>query len=194
MIMKEISNGGIIQYEPAFMPIRLANALYDYCIDNVPWRQEKGKFAPFPRLTYWYADPGLTYTYSGVTHGAGVWTPASQIVRKKVEKYAKTPFNSLLVNYYRDGKDSIGWHTDAEPELGENPVIASLTLGTPRRFLMKAIKGKETLEYTLAPGSLLIMAGSSQHHWLHSVPKEPEITTGRINFTFRNILKTEELV
>jgi alkylated DNA repair dioxygenase AlkB len=158
---------------------------------------------PFPRLTAWYADAGLTYTYSGVTHQALPWTPALAEVRRRVEEAACLPslhrgrgvggegavlFNSVLLNFYRDGQDSIGYHTDAEPELGVNPAIASISLGSVRQFVLKHIKTGEKLKFDLAHGSLLLMGGTCQHHWVHGVPKMKAAVGPRVNLTFRNII------
>lgn len=135
-----------------------------------------------------YADPGLSYTYSGVTHHGIPWTNQLLEVKKRVSKIAEVEFNSLLLNLYRDGNDSIGFHSDAEPELGNNPIIASISLGSTRTFVMKHLKSKEKIKYDLPHGSLLIMGGTSQHHWVHGVPKTKEQVDARINLTFRKIL------
>ncbi len=143
---------------------------------------------PFPRLTAWFADEGLKYSYSGVTHTGIGWDKILEEVRNKTQKVAQTNFNSLLINYYRDGKDSIGWHADDEKELGENPIVASISLGTVRDFRLKHKKGAKVGKMTLPleDGSLLVMAGTTQAHWLHSVPKTEEVGE-RINLTFREI-------
>ena len=119
----------------------------------------------------WYGDPDAYYRYSGVNHQPRPWTTELQSVRAKVEQQCRCTFNSVLANLYRDGKDSMGCHADDENELGPNPVIASLSLGDERLFKMHHKKRKETLNITAGHGDLLVMAGSLQHHWLHSVPK-----------------------
>ena len=184
----EIRDGGTLNYHEAFYSRSVADALFEQLRAETLWRQERGRTGPFPRLTAWYADAGLMYSYSGVTHEALPWTPALLRVRSRVEDAAATPLNSLLLNFYRDGQDSIGYHTDAEPELGTNPVIASISLGAVRQFVMKHIETGEKLKYDLAHGSLLIMAGTCQHHWLHGVPKTKAMVRPRINLTFRNIV------
>jgi alkylated DNA repair dioxygenase AlkB len=184
----ELADGGVIDYYQNFFGL-VADELFKRIKEETPWRQEKGKFAPFPRLTMWYADPGLTYTYSGVTHQAEPWTPLLSEIRNLIQDVAKAPFNSLLLNYYRTGKDSISWHTDAEPELGINPIVPSVSLGAEREFQIKHLTTKEVKKFTLAHGSVLIMGGTMQHHWLHSVPKTKEEIGERINLTFRQILK-----
>ena len=125
-----IRDGGTIYYDAAFFDKGAADALFDRLRRETPWKQEVGRGRPFPRLTAWYADPGLSYSYSGVTHHGIEWTPALREVKRRVEEASGAAFNSLLLNLYRDGKDSIGFHTDAEPELGENPVVASVSITT----------------------------------------------------------------
>ena len=202
----DILNGGTIFYDESFYSKVEADALFEELRAETPWKQERSRFGPFPRLTAWYADAGMTYSYSGVTHEAIPWTPTLQDVRRGVEDVAArlpsphcgrgvggegataTAFNSLLLNFYRDGQDSIGYHADAEKELGTNPVIASISLGGVRQFVMKHIKSGEKLKYDLAHGSLLIMGGTSQHHWVHAVPKTKAAVGPRINLTFRKII------
>jgi len=188
----EIRNGGTLDYREAFYSKSVADALFEQLRAETPWQQERGRTGPFPRLTAWYADAGLTYSYSGVTHEALLWTPALLAVRLRVEDAAGTSLNSLLLNFYRDGQDSIGYHTDAEPELGTNPVIASISLGAVRQFVMKHIETGEKMKYDLAHGSLLIMAGTCQHHWLHGVPKTKAVVRPRINLTFRKITRVDK--
>ena len=183
----DIRDGGTLYYDEAFFEPEQADALFARIHAETPWQQERGRMAPFPRLTAWYADAGLTYTYSGVTHHAIAWTTTLSEIRRQVETSAETPFNSLLLNLYRDGQDSIGYHTDAEPELGANPIIASISLGGVRQFILKHIETGEKKSYQLAHGSLLVMGGTSQHHWVHGVPKTTEVVGRRINLTFRKI-------
>jgi len=184
-----LRDGGTITYEPEFLCCDAADSLFRTLQSETPWKQEQSRFGPFPRLTAWYADQGLTYTYSGVTHQALEWTPTLTEVRQRVVAFAQTPFNSLLLNLYRDGQDSIGFHADNEPELGVNPVIASISLGCVRQFVLKHIESKEKRTFDLAHGSLLIMGGTCQHHWLHGVPKSKMNVEPRINLTFRHVLK-----
>jgi len=188
----EIRDGGTLDYREAFYSKSAADALFEQLRAETPWQQERGRTGPFPRLTAWYADAGLTYSYSGVTHEALLWTPALLAVRLRVEDAAGTSLNSLLLNFYRDGQDSIGYHTDAEPELGTNPVIASISLGAVRQFVMKHIETGEKMKYDLAHGSLVIMAGTCQDHWLHGVPKTKAMVRPRINLTFRKITRVDK--
>lgn len=184
----DIADGGTLDYDEAFYAKDAADALFERLRADTPWQQERSRMGPFPRLTAWYADTGLTYSYSGVTHHAIEWTPTLAEIRRRVEEFSETPFNSLLLNFYRDGQDSIGYHTDAEPELGVNPVIASISLGAVRQFVLKHLHSGEKRKYDLAHGSLLVMGGTCQHHWVHGVPKTKAAVGPRINLTFRNII------
>lgn len=184
-----LADGGVIEYLPGFLAGPLASQLFTLLRDRVPWRQEITIFnRPVPRLTAWFADPGLVYRYSGITHEPEPWLPELCDLRRRVEAAAGAKFNSVLLNYYRDGNDSVSWHADDEPELGTNPVIASVSLGAVRRFLLKHRKNRERIAIDLESGSLLIMAGTLQHHWLHCIPKTKAKVGPRINLTFRRLL------
>jgi alkylated DNA repair dioxygenase AlkB len=147
-----------------------------------------GKWVKVPRLMSWYGDADAYYQYSGVNHKPRPWTEQLQAIRVKLEQECRCDFNSVLANLYRDGKDSMGCHADDEKELGVNPVIASLSLGDERLFKLHHKKRKETLDIALGHGDLLVMAGTLQHHWVHSVPKTKKVKNPRINLTFRKIL------
>jgi alkylated DNA repair dioxygenase AlkB len=183
-----LPDGGVLLYDAAFLDAASANLLRDRLHVETSWKQEVGRGRPFPRLTAWYADPGLVYRYSGVAHHGEGWTPLLLEIKQRVEQAAGAAFNSLLLNLYRHGRDSIGMHSDDEPELGQDPVIASVSLGAVRRFILKHRKTREKLIFDLAHGSLLVMGGSCQHHWLHGVPKTEAVVGARINLTFRRIL------
>jgi alkylated DNA repair dioxygenase AlkB len=186
---RQVADGGLLLYYPAFFPRAQADALFESLRKEVAWKQEQTRFGQaFPRLTALYADAGLTYTYSGITYPSLVWTEELDAIRRRVEKVAAAPFNSVLLNRYRDGADSIGFHADDEPELGKNPIVPSISLGSERRFLLKHKKTKEKIEYTLRHGSLLIMGGTLQHFWHHGIPKTDKPVGERINLTFRNLL------
>ena len=131
----------------------------------------------------WHGD--CSYTYSGIKHEAKIWTPELAFVKKRIEKFVNVQFNSVLANLYRDGSDSNGWHSDNEKELGENPIIASLSLGANRKFKMRNNQNGENLDLYLSNGSLLIMAGSTQAYWKHTIPKTRENVSPRINLTYR---------
>ena len=159
--------------------------------ENVIWKQESmnmyGKKINFPRLTAWYGDNDKPYSFSGITLQPIPWNTEILEIKKYIEPEAKVIFNSVLLNLYRNGNDSISWHTDAEPELGKNPVIASVNFGATRKFQLKHIKTGERREIELEHGSLLIMQGELQHYWQHQVPKTNKIIGERINLTVRVI-------
>ena len=189
MIERHVIRDGELLYEPTFLAPAEAVTLFRYLLESVPWKQESGRFGPMPRLTAWYADDGRTYSYSGVTHVGLPWTPPLAELKSRLEKVCDANFNSALLNRYRDGRDSMGWHADDEKELGINPVIASISLGAVRRFRLKHLKTRETLDFDLVNGSLLVMAGACQHFWHHAIPKTQEPVGERINLTFRDIMK-----
>lgn len=173
-----------------------AQQLYSRLQEEIPWRQDSiriaGKETPIPRLQAWFGDPGMSYSYSGLTLQPEPWNETLVHIKEQIENYSDTRFNSLLANLYRDQQDSVGWHADNEPELGTNPIIASLSLGGERRFQIKHRSHPERkLELNLQSGDLLIMKGAMQHHWLHQVPKARQPCLPRINLTFRRIIKAE---
>jgi alkylated DNA repair dioxygenase AlkB len=188
MPWQQIPDGSLLFIE-GFYPPNQAATLFTWLRSDVPWRQETVNGKPLPRLNAWYADSGLRYSYSGLTHRGTGWLPELLAIKGRVETATETTFNSVLLNLYRDGQDSIGYHTDAEPELGQNPVIATVSFGAEREFVMKHKKSKLRLHHLLGAGSLLVMAGSSQHHWLHAMPKTEEEVGERISLTFRRILQ-----
>lgn len=158
---------------------------------ELAWQQEwiviAGKRVLVPRRVCWYGDECAVYRYSGVDHQPLRWTPGLLELKERVERFLGVVFNSVLCNHYRDGADSMGWHADKEKELGRDPVIASLSLGATRRFLLRHNKTRESLALDLDSGSLLLMQGALQHHWRHCVPKDRNCRAPRINLTFRRI-------
>ncbi len=166
----------------------------DALIETLQWRTETikmfGRTIMQPRLIAFYADEGFDYTYSRKTLRGLAWTPLLDELRHIAQQLSGVPFNSVLANYYRDGADSMGMHADDEPELGPEPVIASMSFGAPRRFVMKHRSRKDlrSLMIPLADSSILIMRGPTQHHWLHGIKKETRPVGPRVNLTFRNIL------
>jgi len=163
-------------------------------IDEVPWRAENivvwGRSYPQPRLIAWYGDVGKNYTYSGIHLEALPWTRVLLDIKSRVEAVAGTDFNSVLLNYYRDHRDSMGLHSDDEPELGERPILASLSLGEERTFILKHKRKKalRPVRLKLASGSLLLMKGDTQRYWKHGIDKETCPCGPRVNLTFRRIL------
>ena len=146
-----------------------------------------GKKINFPRLTAWYGDQDKSYSFSGVTLSPHPWHELLLTIKSRIEETAATRFNSVLLNLYRDGNDSISWHTDAEPELGLNPVIGSVNFGATRKFQLRHHFTNERIDIELIHGSLLIMQGELQHYWQHQVPKTNKKISPRINLTFRLI-------
>ena len=160
-------------------------------VDDTPWRQDEvqvwGKTHLQPRLHAWYGDPGSAYTYSGLTLEPTPWTPLLQQLREQVESISHARFNSVLLNYYRDQRDSMGMHSDDEPELGKNPVIASLSLGEERVLTFKHRRDKSLapVRVPLPDASLLLMKGATQHHWKHGIARQTRVLGPRVNLTFR---------
>jgi alkylated DNA repair dioxygenase AlkB len=181
---------GRIYYDPNFLSNLEADRYFSNLRSTLPWQQERitmfGRSVLQPRLQAWHGD--VAYTYSGLTMSPHPWTPDLNELKARCEAIANVQFNSLLANLYRHGQDSMGWHQDNEPELGRNPVIASVNLGETRRFLLRNLHCKTQLEYELSHGALLIMAGELQHHWKHAVPKTAKPKGERINLTFRHIV------
>jgi alkylated DNA repair dioxygenase AlkB len=157
-------------------------------VQSLPLKQESLRFAggdvPMPRLTSWHGEPETSYTYSGKRFEPLPWPDLLLPLRKELAEIGE--FNSVLVNYYRDGKDSVGFHADDEPELG--PVIASVSLGASRRFVLKRKSDGEKVEYLLGGGDCLLMKGALQKHWVHSIPKTTKPVGPRMNLTFRLVL------
>lgn len=188
----DLPNASILYIPEFFTPVE-ASQLYTQLKAECAWRNDRiqvfGKWYDQPRLTALYGEEGRSYTYSGIAMHPLPFTPLLQTIKSKVEAVSQVHFSSCLLNYYRDGADSNGWHADDEPELGSNPVIVSLSLGVPRYFHLRPKKNhKDTYKLLLNPGSLLLMGGETQHHWQHQIPKSKRIVKGRINLTFRRIL------
>jgi alkylated DNA repair dioxygenase AlkB len=159
--------------------------------DHTPWKQEEisiyGKKILQPRLTCWYGTKG--YEYSGIKNYPQMFTPLLNDLKKLVEGFSKENFNSVLLNYYRNGNDSVGFHSDDESELGENPSITSMSFGGTREFVLKhKYKELAAIKLLLNHGDILIMGGELQKYWKHAILKEKNCHEGRINLTFRRIL------
>ncbi|HTF80172.1 MAG TPA: alpha-ketoglutarate-dependent dioxygenase AlkB, partial [Cytophagales bacterium] len=146
-----------------------------------------GKTIAEPRLTAWYGDLGITYKYSGKTMETRPWHPDLLNIKNKIEDCSSAKYNSVLCNLYRNGEDSMGWHADDESSLGANPTIASLSLGAARTFQLKHRTKPYKITLMLRSGSLLLMSGTLQHHWVHRLPKTSSVITERINLTFRKL-------
>jgi alkylated DNA repair dioxygenase AlkB len=181
-----------IIYYPHFFDKKEADIIFEQLIEDIPWQQDDirvfGKNYPQPRLTALFGNEGKSYSYSNIKMQPNAWSPLLEKIKTQVEQVTKVNFNVVLLNYYRNGKDSNGWHADNEKELGTNPVIASLSFGTERTFQLKHNLDKnQKINIALEHGSLLIMQGTTQHFWKHQIPKTSKPIGGRINLTFRFI-------
>jgi alkylated DNA repair dioxygenase AlkB len=179
------------EYLPCFLDETDSGRLFQNLQSGLAWKEETirlfGKWMMQPRLTALYGDK--KYTYSGREMIPHAWTSDLLYIKQKVEHYTGCTFNAVLCNLYRNGNDSMGWHSDDEKELGNNPVIASVSLGATRKFKLKHKNNRQVAiqKINLQNGSLLIMRGRTQHDWKHEIPKEPKITEPRINLTFRTV-------
>lgn len=181
-----------VSFYPEFFSAGEADALFEALKMGIAWEQKSiklyGNVMQMPRLTAWYGDPGAIYTYSGISETPLPWTPDLMQIRDRLDSEVGVQFNSVLLNYYRGGQDSMSWHSDDEPELGQNPVIASVSFGAARKFQFKHRSNPELrAAVELTHGSLLLMRGPTQHHWKHQVPKSARPLAPRINLTFRVI-------
>lgn len=185
-----LDNGEYI-YISSFFDNKAANSYLEAFKNKILWKQESmnmyGKQVLFPRLTSWYGASDKAYSFSGIRLNPNPWIDELIDIKKMIEPLCEVEFNSVLLNLYRDGNDSISWHTDAEKELGINPIIASVNFGAERKFQIRHNSTNETHDIMLKHGSLLIMKGELQHYWKHQVPKQKNITKERINLTFRVI-------
>ena len=185
----ELFEGAARLWPRAFEATEAAQ-LFDQLRRDVCWQQEEivifGQHRRVPRLVAWHGDAGARYVYSGTDHQPEPWTPLLERIRDRVQALTGAHFNAVLLNLYRDGRDGMGWHADDEPELGRDPVIASLSLGATRRFCLRHRRRKDLkLDLPLPHGSLLCMSGATQHHWVHALPKTRLPVAERINLTFR---------
>jgi alkylated DNA repair dioxygenase AlkB len=182
-----------VRYIREFYAPPLSRHYLDSLMYETPWRQEKisvwGKQHLQPRLTAWYGDPGTDYAYSGIVLATQSWTPTLRRIKSDIEAATGYCFNSVLLNLYRNEFDSVGWHSDDEPELGNAPVIASLSLGETRtfKFRHKTSSAQKPVSIALTDGCLLLMAGTTQRYWQHGIDKERRHKGPRINLTFRSI-------
>ena len=187
----EIENGALWLHQH-FISAALAAAYLDVLIRDTRWVQPVirmgGRQIPSPRLAAWHGDADAIYTYSGLKNTPVAWTPALAEIRDVLHSATGIRFNSVLLNFYRNGEDSMGWHRDNEPELGQNPVIASISFGETRRFRMQHVNRKQLHWATeLESGSALVMAGQTQQYWRHCLPKSKSRNLSRVNLTFRQI-------
>lgn len=182
-----------VGYWPGFFPASAAEAAFEALRGEIAWRRHRvrvrGREAGCPRLSSWQGDPGAVYSYSGLVLRPEPWTAAVRAVRRRVEAAAGAAFNGVLANLYRSGDDRLGWHADDEPELGPEPVVASVSFGAARRFLLRprGAAGRASVPLILEPGSLLLMRGPTQRHWRHALPPTRRRVGPRLSLTFRRI-------
>jgi alkylated DNA repair dioxygenase AlkB len=186
-------HGADVAIDPAWLPRDRADALFATLHAAIPWEVHRirlfGRQVDSPRLSCWIGDADAAYTYSGARFEPHPWPPALLPIRAQLARELEVDFNSVLANLYRGGRDSMGWHSDAEAELGPRPVIASLSLGAVRRFVLKSRSDpvlKRAIE--LPHGSLLLMRGDTQRNYRHALPRTAKPVDARINLTFRRIL------
>jgi len=181
-----------VDIQPGWLRGEPLRVCFEQLMAQTPWSIHRirlfGRWVDSPRLSCWIADPQAVYRYSGQTFAPHPWTQGLAALRDRLREELGVPFNSVLANLYRDGRDAMGWHSDDEPELGAEPVIASLSLGAARRFVLRRRDDhavKQTL--VLAPGSLLVMRGPCQREWQHALPRTAKPVGPRLNLTFRHI-------
>lgn len=182
-----------LAYYPGFLPRLFATRLMGQLQDECLWHNERlkvrgGLEVPFPRLVAWHGDPGVSYRYSGVDHAPADWTPGLNDVRTRLkELFPDELINGCLLNWYRDGRDSIGRHGDREDDLVPDSPIMCVTLGTTRKLIFRENRTKYRLDVSPEHGSLLIMYGDCQRTWTHEIKKQPDVQGQRISLTFRSV-------
>ena len=180
-----------IEYYPDFFSLAKANDLFLKLQNEIPWQQDNitvyGKTHAQPRLTALFGNEGKPYGYSNIVMQPHHWSPLIVFIKEEVEKFCNENFTTVLLNNYRNGQDSNGWHADNEKELGRNPIIASISFGAERVFQFKHNTLELKQNIILQHGSLLIMKGTTQHFWKHQIPKIKKEIEPRINLTFRII-------
>ena len=175
-----------------FFDLTESNLYFENLLTEVAWEQESilmfGKMTPLPRLTAWYGDPKTSYTYSSLKNEPLPWSEALLEIRQQLSELTDGTFNSVLLNLYRNGSDSVAWHADDEKELGVSPTIASVSFGQTRKFAFKKKDaGTEVLSIDLNHGDVLIMSGETQQNYLHQIPRSAKKMEPRINMTFRSV-------
>jgi alkylated DNA repair dioxygenase AlkB len=183
---------GFLHYWPNFIGAGEAQELFIKLRSSLSWRQDQitlyGKTHPIPRLQAFYGDQAVSYTYSRIELQALPWTPELIILKARLEQLLQQEFGGVLCNLYRHGRDYAAWHADNEPILGPMPTIASLSFGAIRQFQLKKRDGSKRFELELETGSLLVMSGELQAHWVHQLKRTSRPVGERINLTFRPFL------
>ena len=191
--LADIADAEFRLFPRAFTSVE-ADQLFAELSTSTPWRQDDmqihGRRVPLPRLQAWFGADGKPLRYSGMSVPANPWTATLDSIKARVEALSGHHFNAVLLNCYRDGRDSVGWHSDDEPEWGTDPVIASVSFGATRDFVIKHRRDADRSPLTIAltHGSMLLMGPGSQIHWQHQLPKRRRVDAPRINLTFRNQL------
>ena len=187
---------GSAQYHPGFISGEESGALIDQLQTSLQWEADQlimfGKLVTTRRKVAWVGDPQCSYTYSGIKRNPQSWTPELLSIKTKLEGFTQSEFNSCLLNFYHDGADGMGWHSDDEKELDAQSPIASLSLGSTRKFAFRHKKEKSTISLFLENGSALIMNAPTQQFWQHALLKTKTVHTPRINLTFRKIIAHHE--
>ena len=182
---------GETQYFGKVLSLAKSEEVFQNLSHSIPWTQDKvrlfGKEIITRRRVAWYGDRDFAYTYSGMTKTALPWIPELATLKTLVEEITCEHFHSCLLNYYHDGDDGMGWHSDDEKMIEQDSPIASVSLGAERKFLLRHKESREKVSLLLDPGSLLVMKGSTQRHWQHALPKSKRVSKPRINLTFRRI-------
>lgn len=186
-------NSSTFAHQLAWLDHAKCESLYGDLLAPINWQTHRirmfGKWVDSPRLSCWIGDPQARYRYSGTTFEPQPWPVALLALRERLQDELGVPFNSVLANQYRDGRDAMGWHSDDEPELGAEPVIASVSLGAARRFVLRRRDDHAVRQVLmLEPGSLLVMRGQSQRDWQHALPRTAKPVGPRINLTFRQVV------
>ncbi len=185
---------GIVNYYGKLMSASEANAMAQALLDRIEWRNDEaviyGKRIITKRKVAWYGEEAFSYTYSNTTKTALPWTPELLFLKNLAEKHSGETYNSCLLNLYHDGSEGMAWHSDGEKDLRKNGAIASLSFGAERKFCFKHKKSGEKIDVFLEAGSLLVMKGETQTHWLHRLPPTTKVYQPRINLTFRTIVTT----
>lgn len=192
LLKNHLPHDGTVNYVRDFYDDKKSQFFYQQLSDNIAWKHEElnmfGKKIMTQRQVAFYGDSDKSYTYSNKEKIALPWTEELKTIKTDLESKLNIEFNSCLLNLYHDGSEGMGWHTDDEKELEENGVIASLSFGAVRKFSFKHKVTKEKVDFSLQAGSLLLMRGETQKHWLHQLPKTKKVHQARINLTFRNIV------
>lgn len=184
----------LMQFHGKLYATSKSQSLLQQLIREIAWQQDfiaYGRRFNVPRMQAWHADPGVHYRYADNKLASHTWTPLLLAIKQDVENQSGYDFNSVLLTYYRDGRDHVNWHADDEAELGEAPVIASLSLGATREFQYRKTRGNERGSLQLQDGELLVMRPLFQQQWQHRVPVQAHIQGQRINLTFRRVLSRQ---